>query len=102
VRESACRTFTTVLGPGSDGYHETHVHLDSGKLATKFANGMLTTSNGLKPLSFRHFGIEFVCHGFGELVVVDDMYNESARSTHFMGDACAPISNRQTRHSSSH
>jgi hypothetical protein len=28
VRESACRTFTTVLGPGSDGYHETHVHLD--------------------------------------------------------------------------
>jgi hypothetical protein len=28
VRESACRVFTTVLGPGSDGYHEAHVHLD--------------------------------------------------------------------------
>ena len=28
VRESACKTFTTVLGPGSDGFHETHVHLD--------------------------------------------------------------------------
>ena len=28
VRESACGAFTTVLGPGSDGYHETHVHLD--------------------------------------------------------------------------
>jgi len=28
LRESACRRFTTVLGPGSDGYHEAHVHLD--------------------------------------------------------------------------
>jgi len=28
VRDSACGSFTTVLGPGSDGYHETHVHLD--------------------------------------------------------------------------
>ncbi len=28
LRESACRAFTTVLGPGSDGYHEAHVHLD--------------------------------------------------------------------------
>lgn len=25
---SACARFTTVLGPGSDGYHEDHVHLD--------------------------------------------------------------------------
>ena len=25
---SVCRRFTTVLGPGSDGYHEDHVHLD--------------------------------------------------------------------------
>jgi len=32
VRESVlhavCTRFTTVLGPGSDGYHENHVHLD--------------------------------------------------------------------------
>jgi hypothetical protein len=28
LRESACRRFTTVLGPGSDGYHESHIHLD--------------------------------------------------------------------------
>jgi len=28
LRESACRRFTTVLGPGSDGYHEAHIHLD--------------------------------------------------------------------------
>jgi hypothetical protein len=28
LRESACRRFTTVLGPGSDGYHEVHIHLD--------------------------------------------------------------------------
>ena len=25
---SACHRFTTVLGPGSDGYHEEHIHLD--------------------------------------------------------------------------
>jgi hypothetical protein len=28
LRESACSRFTTVLGPGSDGYHEEHIHLD--------------------------------------------------------------------------
>jgi hypothetical protein len=28
LRVSACARFTTVLGPGSDGYHEAHIHLD--------------------------------------------------------------------------
>lgn len=28
LQVSACARFTTVLGPGSDGYHENHVHLD--------------------------------------------------------------------------
>ena len=28
VRKSVCARFTTVLGPGSDGHHETHIHLD--------------------------------------------------------------------------
>jgi hypothetical protein len=28
LRESACHRFTTVLGPGSDGFHEGHIHLD--------------------------------------------------------------------------
>jgi hypothetical protein len=28
LRDSACRRFTTVLGPGADSYHRTHVHLD--------------------------------------------------------------------------
>jgi hypothetical protein len=28
LRESVCERFTTVLGPGSDGYHESHIHLD--------------------------------------------------------------------------
>ncbi len=28
LRKSACARFGTVLGPGSDGYHENHVHLD--------------------------------------------------------------------------
>src|SRR5205085_250553 len=27
-RASACARFATVLGPGSDGYHENHIHLD--------------------------------------------------------------------------
>ena len=28
LRASACGRFTTVLGPGSDGYHESHIHVD--------------------------------------------------------------------------
>jgi hypothetical protein len=28
LRETACHRFTTVLGPGSDGNHENHIHLD--------------------------------------------------------------------------
>ena len=28
LQERTCRRFTTVLGPGSDGYHEDHVHVD--------------------------------------------------------------------------
>jgi hypothetical protein len=28
IRASACARFSTVLGPGSDGYHEEHVHVD--------------------------------------------------------------------------
>ena len=28
LRKSACAHFTTVLGPGSDGYHKEHIHLD--------------------------------------------------------------------------
>jgi hypothetical protein len=28
IRASVCTRFSTVLGPGSDGYHEEHIHLD--------------------------------------------------------------------------
>jgi hypothetical protein len=28
MKKSACARFATVLGPGSDGHHESHVHLD--------------------------------------------------------------------------
>lgn len=28
LRDTACHRFTTVLGPGSDAYHEQHIHLD--------------------------------------------------------------------------
>jgi hypothetical protein len=28
LRTSACQRFTTVLGPGADGHHEGHIHLD--------------------------------------------------------------------------
>ncbi len=28
VKASVCARFSTVLGPGSDGYHEEHIHLD--------------------------------------------------------------------------
>jgi hypothetical protein len=28
IRTSVCARFTTVLGPGADGYHEDHIHVD--------------------------------------------------------------------------
>jgi hypothetical protein len=28
LRQGACARFNTVLGPGSDGYHENHIHID--------------------------------------------------------------------------
>jgi hypothetical protein len=28
IKSSACARFSTVLGPGSDGFHEQHIHLD--------------------------------------------------------------------------
>jgi hypothetical protein len=28
MRQSTCSRFMTVLGPGSDGYHESHIHID--------------------------------------------------------------------------
>jgi len=28
VKAAVCNRFTTVLGPGSDGYHEDHIHID--------------------------------------------------------------------------
>lgn len=28
LKAAACKSFTTVLGPGSDGYHEQHIHFD--------------------------------------------------------------------------
>lgn len=28
LHDTACERFTTVLGPGSDGYHEEHIHVD--------------------------------------------------------------------------
>jgi hypothetical protein len=28
LKDSTCKSFTTVLGPGSDGYHEQHIHFD--------------------------------------------------------------------------
>ncbi|GGF82850.1 hypothetical protein GCM10007301_48720 [Azorhizobium oxalatiphilum] len=35
MKASMCARFTTVLGPGSDGYHEDHVHVD---LAQRYLN----------------------------------------------------------------
>ena len=28
IRDTSCARFTTVLGPGSDGYHQSHMHID--------------------------------------------------------------------------
>jgi hypothetical protein len=46
VRTSLCARFTTVLGPGSDGYHENHIHVD---LAQRRSGYRLCQWNVLDP-----------------------------------------------------
>jgi hypothetical protein len=36
MKNIACARFTTVLGPGSDGYHEDHVHVDLAERASGY------------------------------------------------------------------
>ena len=36
LRKVACAKFMTVLGPGSDGYHEEHIHLDLAERANNY------------------------------------------------------------------
>jgi hypothetical protein len=36
IRASVCARFSTVLGPGSDGYHEEHIHLDLAERRNNF------------------------------------------------------------------
>lgn len=36
IREGICARFSTVLGPGSDGYHEEHIHLDQAERRNGF------------------------------------------------------------------
>jgi hypothetical protein len=47
VLHSACARFSTVLGPGSDGYHEDHIHLD---LIERRNNYKICQWNVLEPL----------------------------------------------------
>ncbi len=47
VRKQACDRFTTVLGPGSDGHHETHIHVD---LAERRGGYRLCQWNVLAPV----------------------------------------------------
>ncbi len=35
INRSACRYFTTVIGPGGDKYHQDHLHLDHGRHGRK-------------------------------------------------------------------
>ncbi len=47
VKTSVCARFTTVLGPGSDGHHETHIHMD---LAERRGGYRLCQWNVLDPV----------------------------------------------------
>ena len=37
MRQSACMRFKTVLGPGSDGYHDSHIHVDLAERSRGYA-----------------------------------------------------------------
>lgn len=47
LRKDACARFTTVLGPGSDGHHEEHIHVD---LAERRGGYRLCQWNVLEPV----------------------------------------------------
>lgn len=36
LKQSACSRFSTILGPGSDGYHEFHIHFDIAERRSKY------------------------------------------------------------------
>jgi hypothetical protein len=36
MRKTACARFKTVLGPGSDGFHEDHIHVDLAQRKTDY------------------------------------------------------------------
>ena len=48
IKASACARFSTVLGPGSDGYHEQHIHLD---LAQRHNDYKICEWDVLKPVA---------------------------------------------------
>lgn len=51
VMQSVCGRFTTVLGPGSDGYHEDHIHLDLAKRRGGYRMCQWALYEGLPPIA---------------------------------------------------
>lgn len=54
LKLSACADFTTILGPGSDGYHETHLHVDraerrSGAVLCQWATARIEATVPMPP-----------------------------------------------------
>jgi hypothetical protein len=48
IRTSACKRFTTVLGPGSDAYHNDHIHLDLAERSSGYRICQWNVSEPLK------------------------------------------------------
>ena len=68
LRAATCGRFTTVLGPGSDGYHENHIHMDLAERTRgyrmcqwnvheppmlEYLSGVAATTTDLTPAEFR-------------------------------------------------
>jgi hypothetical protein len=51
LRTSACARFTTVLGPGSDGFHEDHLHIDLLQRRTQQRIGAGKPARWVRPIT---------------------------------------------------
>lgn len=90
IRASACARFTTVLGPGSDSHHESHIHLDLAErhMVTASANG--TCASLRRPTSPRRYRCRF--HGRKSFSL--RMAENSSPPVHHSGVALAHGNNR--------
>ncbi len=62
MKAAVCRRFTTVLGPGSDGYHENHIHIDRIERASGYRLCQWDLHDGLHSYALQSFVTSSLAH----------------------------------------